>query len=234
MKQNTWKKLTSMLLAFVLVMMMVFTAAPAPKAQAALSSPAISGFDLSVACSTSELISADVITVSGTISNNTSETINNVKLYDVTTGSNVDLGQGVASIEAGGSYSYSATITLSDSRHLNAGAQNNWRVVLQAEGTTASGTKGSTAAQAVTINKAEAKASMVLTLSASNGGTPVPANQVVTFTIAIENTGNTALSDISITDPTLGTIASGVTLGVGESKKITTQYTMLETITVRA
>lgn len=230
MKRNNLKKCTSMLLAFVLMTMLVFTGMPAKKAEAAT----ISGFTLTAASSTTELISAGVITVSGTISNNTSETINNVKLFDVTNGNSIDLGQGVASIEAGGSYSYSATITLDDGRHFNAGAQNNWRVKLRADGTTASGTAGSTETIAVTISKADARASMTLTLSASNGGTPVPANQVVTFTIAIENTGNTPLSDISITDPTLGTIASGVTLGVGESKNITTQYTMLETITVRA
>ena len=65
MKRNNTKKYTSMLLAFVLLTMLFVM--PAQQAHAALSSPQISGFSLNATSSTSELISAEVITVSGTI-----------------------------------------------------------------------------------------------------------------------------------------------------------------------
>ncbi len=227
-KQRLFKNTASLVLAFVLAVTAFCAALPVHTAYA-------SGLTLTASSGTTELIAAGQITITGTISNTTGEAIRDVRLQDITrVGSPVETGVGVAQIDAGGTYNYSVNVTLSDDRHLNIGnGQNYWRVTLQASGTSEGGQSLKSDPVNVIVTKAEAKSSMNLTLSASNGGTAVPENQVVTFTVLLENTGNTALSDISLTDPTLGTIASGISLGVGESKTVTAQHTMLQTITVR-
>ena len=227
MLKKLWKKSTPLFLALVLVFGALCAAIPAGTAHAA-------GLTLTANPTPSEMIAAGTVTITGTIKNDTGEEISGVSLWDVTTGTASEFsGAGASTMGPGDAYNYSVTVQLSDARHLNT-SQGNWRVVLQARGKSASGGELTSDNTAVTVTKTEAKSAMNLTLSASNGGTPVPANQVVTFTLLIENTGNTALSDISVTDPTLGTIASGVSLGVGESKTVTAQHTMLQSISVRA
>lgn len=230
MLKKLWKKSTPLFLALVLALGALCAAIPAGTAHAA-------GLTLTANASPSEMIAPGTVTITGTIKNDTAEEITGVSLWDITTSSEGTefSGAGAASMGPGDVYNYSVTVQINDAHHLNSSQQGSfWRVRLQARAKSASGGALSSAETAVTVTKTEAKSAMNLTLSASNGGTPVPANQVVTFTLLIENTGNVALSDISVTDPTLGTIASGVSLGVGESKTVTAQHTMLQSISVRA
>ena len=187
MLKKLWKKSTPLFLALVLALGALCAAIPAGTAHAA-------GLTLTANASPSEMIAAGTVTITGSIRNDTAEEVVNVSLYDMTTGSKSEFsGAGAMKIDPGATYNYSITVDLSQGKYLNAGqGQEYWRVILQAEGKTASGNDATSDKISVSIMKTEAKSAMNLTLSASNGGTPVPANQVVTFTLLIENTGNVA------------------------------------------
>ena len=53
-------------------------------------------------------------------------------------------------------------------------------------------------------------------------------DQVITYTIVVENVGNVTLTDISVTDPLTGLIESIASLSPGESDSFTTTYTIIQ------
>ena len=223
MKKRSFKKQISILCVAVMLLALVL---PVFAVQTAMADGELS---LILSSWSPDTMSATgTVAISGTVKNNSGVTVNNVTIYDATTGNEISL-DGTPYIEGQSSYDFTVNVTLAD-KHLY---QDGWMVKLKAKGTTEAGVALETQLQQAFI-KRDIRTSMSLTLSASNGGTNVPVNQKVTFTLLVENTGNTGLADINITDATLGSIASGFSLNAGESRTFTVEHTMVDTITVSA
>ncbi|MBR3195846.1 MAG: hypothetical protein IKF50_04025 [Clostridia bacterium] len=223
MKKRSFKKQISILCVAVMLLALVL---PVFAVQTAMADGELSLILSSWSPDT--MSAAGTVAISGTVKNNSGVTVNNVTIYDATTGNEISL-DGTPYIEGQSSYDFTVNVTLAD-KHLY---QDGWMVKLKAKGTTEAGVALETQLQQAFI-KRDIRTSMSLTLSASNGGTNVPVNQKVTFTLLVENTGNTGLADINITDATLGSIASGFSLNAGESRTFTVEHTMVDTITVSA
>ncbi len=161
------------------------------------------------------------------VENNTSVTYTYVvKNTGDTTLSNVSLTDNKITIPGGnvGTLTPSQSVTLTASAILTTTTTN----TATATGTDQTGVKVTNTSQAVTVTVIHPAISLTKTASPTNGTSPL----AVTYTYVVTNTGDTTLSNVTVSDNTL-TIPSGNvgTLTAGQSVTLTASATLTTTTT---
>ncbi len=183
------------------------------------------------ASKTSDAVAGDVITYSYLFTNTGNVTLNNVSIFDVHNGSGTlsPITPATVSLDPGDDQTFTATYTITQA-DIDAGtAITN---TATANAAPAGGTyTPATAYESVSLAAANPALTMAKTASDTTG---VQVGDVITYSYAVENTGNVSMSAVSVSDVhsgagTLSAITpASVDLAPGDTQTFTATYTVTQ------
>jgi uncharacterized repeat protein (TIGR01451 family) len=177
-------------------------------------------------------ILGDVITYTFRVTNTGTSTLNNIVVTDPMAGLSSLTGSPILSLAVGASSDITATYTITQS-DIDTGSVTNSALVTAQDPdgndiTDVSGTEIDNDTSTITTITQTPAIALVKTAIVSGTGA---LGDVITYIFTVENTGNTTLTNVVVTDPMLGLVITGspiLSLAVGVSSVITGTYTIIQ------
>jgi uncharacterized repeat protein (TIGR01451 family) len=174
----------------------------------------------------------DVITYTFRVTNTGTSTLNNIVVTDPMVGLSSLTGSPILSLAVGASSDITATYTITQS-DIDTGSVTNSALVTAQDPdgndiTDVSGTEIDNDTSTITTITQTQQIALVKTAIVSGTGA---LGDVITYIFTVENTGNTTLTNVVVTDPMLGLVITGspiLSLAVGVSSVITGTYTIIQ------
>ncbi len=164
----------------------------------------------------------EVIDYQVVVANTGNETLTDVLVTDPTLGTTL---ASLASLAVGASVTYAASTTVTQAEIDSGNAVPNTAVVTDDQTPSQSSTVTTPVAQSPTVTIVKSVTSVG---GASGDPAATYAGEAIDYQVVVSNTGNETLTNVVVTDPTLGTtLASLASLAVGAS----VTYTAMQTVT---